>query len=82
MDNTLFEKLCTQFELSNKTIYEIKQVYQLLDMQWKQRMLHNFETLIKKIQKIETDSIIEQEILLDSTLWEIQKLAHWDPSLI
>jgi len=74
--NVLLEKLFEQYGLSEKDRYEILQMFCILSDEKKQLLLNNFEKLSKRIEKISSDILIEQEILLDSILPEIQKIVQ------
>ncbi len=73
--NVLLEKLFEKYDISEKDRYEILQMFQIMSDHKKARLLNNFETLAKKIEKISSDIVIEQGILLDCILPEIQKIV-------
>jgi hypothetical protein len=74
--NVQLQKLFSQYDLWEKNMYEIDQFFWILSSVKQQKLLQEFGVLVEKIQKIETDISIEQEILLDSILPDIHKLLH------
>ena len=72
--NTQLQKLFDIYKISDKDCYEINQIFCIVDDEKKHHILANFELLAKKIQKIEDEIILEQEILLDNILPDLQKL--------
>jgi predicted Zn-ribbon and HTH transcriptional regulator len=72
--NTLLEKLFDEYNLSEKTSFEIKQIFQIVTDEKKNKILNNFKILVKKIEKIEQENLLEQEILLDNILPDLKEL--------
>ncbi len=74
--NVALESLFTKHEISKKDCHELRQIFMLLPSEKKQFILDNFVIIASKIKKIEQNTIIEQEILLDSIIPEIQKITQ------
>jgi len=74
--NTLLEKLFEKYNFSKKDKYEINQIFLFLSNDKKERLLNNFDILAEKVIKIEKESIIEQEILLDKLLIDIKNISN------
>jgi len=74
--NTLLEKLFEKYNFSKKDKYEINQIFLFLSNDKKERLLNNFDILAEKVMKIEKESIIEQEILLDKLLIDIKNISN------
>jgi len=62
--NTQLEKLLTQYNLSQKDQYDIKQIYALLPMHKQNNLLQNFWNLASRLIKIEEEIREEREILV------------------
>ena len=65
--NVFLEKLFEKYSVSEKDIYDIRQIYELLPPDKKQNLLDNFESLVIKLKKIEEEIELEREILF----WDI-----------
>lgn len=74
--NTLLQKLFEEYNISEKDCYEIKQIFQIVTDEKKQKILSNFKFLAEKVKKIEEEISLEQEILLDNILPDIEKLLN------
>jgi predicted Zn-ribbon and HTH transcriptional regulator len=74
MNNALLEKLFEKYEISEKDIYEINQIFAIVSDEKKHKILASFEDLAKKIKKIEEENILEQSILLDNILPDIKQI--------
>ena len=70
--NTQLEKLLTQYNLSQKDQYEIKQIYALLPTHKQHNLLQNFWNLASRLIQIEEEIRVEREILLDNALINIE----------
>ncbi len=66
--NRFFDK----YDFSPKDRYEIAQIYSLLPEEKQKNIIKNFDILAIKIQKIEDDIQIEQEILIGEALSNIR----------
>lgn len=66
--NHFFDK----YDFSPKDRYEIAQIYSLLPEEKQKNIIKNFDLLAIKIQKIEQDIQIEQEILIWEALSSIR----------
>ena len=71
--NVFLEKLFEKYSVSEKDIYDIRQIYELLPPDKKQNLLDNFESLVIKLKKIEEEIELEREILF----WDIISDLEW-----
>lgn len=62
--NTQLEKLLTQYSLSQKDQYEIRQIYALLPAHKQHNLLQNFWNLASRLIQIEEEIREEREILV------------------
>jgi hypothetical protein len=62
--NTQLEKLLTQYNLSQKDQYEIRQIYALLPKYKQHNLLQNFWNLASRLVQIEEEIREEREILV------------------
>ncbi len=67
------EKLFEKFSTSEKDRYEMRQIFELLPEKKKKNILANFEVLSLRIQKIQRDLQLEQEILIWSAIERIRE---------
>jgi len=74
--NTMLKTLFDKYKISEKDQYEINQIFMIVNDEKKHKILANFELLAQKIQKIEEEIILEQNILLDNILPDIQKIIQ------
>jgi len=72
--NTLFEKLLTESNLSEKDRYDIKQIFYLLPDEKKQRLMSNFQALCHNIDCINRDVAIEQKILFENLITDLDQI--------
>lgn len=67
------EKLFEKFSTSEKDRYEMRQIFELLPEKKKKNILANFEVLSLRIQKIQRDLQLEQEILIWNAIERIRE---------
>ena len=67
------EKLFEKFSTSEKDRYEMRQIFELLPEKKKKNILANFEVLSIRIQKIQRDLQLEQEILIWNAIERIRE---------
>lgn len=66
------EKLFEKFATKEKDRYEIRQIFELLPEEKKKNILENFEALSRRIEKIQQELQLEQDILIGSALENIR----------
>ena len=69
--NTQMEKMFDKYNVSPKTRHDLVQIYSLLPLEKQRNIMHNFATLVWRIEDIETQMKKEQEILLDRIIPDI-----------
>ena len=74
--NTRLQKLFEDYDISEKDCYEIKQIFQIVTNEKKQKILSGFDVLAQKIKNIGEEISLEQEILLNNILPDIKKLLN------
>lgn len=70
--NVYLEKLFNEYDLSHKDRYEIRQIYQVLPIHKRQKLIENFENIVVNINTLRKDIWLQQEVLLWETLWNIE----------
>lgn len=71
--NIYLEGLFEKYNISDRDRYEIRQVYNLLPDNKKQRIVNNFESLVVKLETINEQLEIEKNILIWEAVIEIKK---------
>lgn len=74
--NTALENLFEKHRLSEKDRYEISQIFELLPPDKKQNLLNNFWVLVVRIEKIQRDMRVEQEILIWDAISKIENAIN------
>ena len=72
--NTQLEKLFSQYNLSEKDRYEIRQIYSLLPLHKQRNLVENFEELAIKLKKIEEEIKSEKDLLIGEEVDNIRQL--------
>lgn len=72
--NVYLEKLFKKHKLSEKNIYEIRQIYSLLPTKKQKNLINNFERLVESIQIIEWQINTEREILIWDALTNVRNV--------
>lgn len=72
--NTQLEKLFSQYNLSEKDKYEIRQIYSLLPLHKQRNLVDNFDELAIKLQKIEEEIKSERDLLIWDEVDNIRQL--------
>lgn len=74
--NTLLENLFEKYNLSDKSRYEINQIYHFLPTEKKVNLINNFEALALKLLSIEEAVRKEREILVDNAVAHVENVIE------
>lgn len=74
--NTQLQKLFESSNLSDKDKFEINQIFELLPLDKKQNILNNFHVLTFRIEQMQKQALIEQEILLWNLYEDLDKFVE------
>ncbi len=72
--NTQLEKLFSQYHISQKDRYEIRQIYSLLPNHKQRELIENFGLLATKFKQIEEEIQTQRELLLGEKVDDIKQL--------
>ncbi len=72
--NTQLEKLFSQYHISQKDSYEIRQIYSLLPNHKQRELIENFALLAAKFKQIEDEIQTQRELLLWEKVDDIKQL--------
>lgn len=72
--NTQLKKLCEEYKLSKKDIYELNQIFELLPLDKKQNILNNFKVLSFRLKQINKEIQLERRILVWEMRWDISNI--------
>lgn len=72
--NTCLERLFEKYNISQKNRYEIFQIYKLLSLPKRKKLVENFESLVWKIAYIERQLEEERKILIPEAVNNVREV--------
>ncbi len=71
--NSSLEKLFEKYELLEKDKHEIRQIFSLLNLEKRQRLIDNFDKVFSSVIKLKRTMFIDQNNIYNKTLKNIDK---------
>jgi len=71
--NSSLEKLFEKYELLEKDKHEIRQIFSLLSLEKKQKLIDNFDKVFSNVIKLKRTMFIDQNNIYNKTLKNIDK---------